>query len=200
MCGDSRRVRAAAGRVRRVLQERQQHCAEEDCSRQDQTHLLFAAAEDRLVVLFGVRGVLELDRPVQGRLREEIGEESGEQAGEQTGGEAPTEVSQDQSYRLVAGDAEHVPSVVEELVQVVLRARCFPYEGREQGAVIEENGEERESDERQPDGERGLPQSPVHRDLLLGVLAPVGLIAGGGPVSWLPDLRSPSSLPARLRR
>jgi hypothetical protein len=48
------------------------------------------------VVLPGVRGVLEFDRPLQGGLREEVGEEAGEQAGEQAGGQASTEVSQDQ--------------------------------------------------------------------------------------------------------
>jgi hypothetical protein len=81
-----------------------------------------------------------------------ISEDPGEHSGEQAGGQAPAEVSPGQDYRLVAGGAEHVPPVVEELVQVILRTRCLPDKGCEQCAVVEENGEKRECDERQPDG------------------------------------------------
>src|SRR3712207_4484392 len=75
-----------------------------------------------------------------------------------------------------AGGSEHVPPVVEEFVQVVVRPGRLPQEGRQERAVVEEHGEERKGDQRQPEGDGCLPRDPVHRDLLLGVLAPVGTI------------------------
>jgi hypothetical protein len=53
--------------------------------RQDQARFLFTAVEGLPGVPL-VRGVLQLYRPVEYGLREEIGEESGEQAGEQACG------------------------------------------------------------------------------------------------------------------
>src|SRR3712207_8624469 len=52
-----------------------------------------------------------------------------------------------------AGGSEHVPPVVEEFVQVVVRPGRLPQEGRQERAVVEEHGEERKGDQRQPEGD-----------------------------------------------
>src|ERR687894_50711 len=110
---------------------------------------------------------------------------------------------------LVAGDAEQMPAVVEELVQVVRLAGCLAEQRREQGAVVEEHGEDRQERQRQHGQEPEVrsPESPVHKVLLLGVLAPVGISRSEGqsPGSrisanpGLPDCRSAASGPLRAR-
>src|ERR671916_1797954 len=83
---------------------------------------------------------------------------------------------------LVAGDAEQMPAVVEELVQVVRLAGRLAEQRREQGAVVEEHGEDRQEHQRQRGQEPEVqsPESPVHEVLLLGVLAPVGISRAEG--------------------